>query len=79
MVGMQKSNCLIYAFGKWCDEGGYVVIRRSMYGWWPHFLWTADFHTFYQFIPFTPEHRLLPPLIFIGYVKVTTYNLIDLP
>lgn len=33
------SNCLIFAFNKWRKEGGYVAMRRSHFGWWPHFIW----------------------------------------
>ena len=33
------SNCLIFALGRIFKKGGYLVIRKSRFGWWPHFLW----------------------------------------
>lgn len=32
------SNCFIYAIQQWKRSGGYIVIRKSRFGWWPHFL-----------------------------------------
>ncbi len=32
------SNCLIFAWRRWRRRGGYLLIRRSRHGWWPHFL-----------------------------------------
>lgn len=36
---MRRSNCLIFALKRWRSDGGYLIIRRSRYGWWPHFAW----------------------------------------
>jgi len=36
------SNCLIFAFRLWLTGGGYLVVRKSRAGWFPHFLWCAD-------------------------------------
>lgn len=62
------SNCLFWVIGQWWREGGFVVICRSSYGWWPHFLWTIDLIDFYEFNP--PKKRRLysPPILFYGTV-----------
>lgn len=36
---MRYSNCLVFALGAWFSRGGYLLVRRSRHGWWPHFLW----------------------------------------
>ena len=36
------SNCLLFALAKWWKHGGYVIIRKSHWGWWPHFIWCKD-------------------------------------
>ena len=36
------SNCLIFAIRLWLTGGGYLVVRKSRAGWFPHFLWCAD-------------------------------------
>ena len=64
------SNCFFYAVGRWWREGGYFVVRRSHFGWWPHFLWSPDLVTFYQYGPAVPNHHLrCPPPIFHGVVR----------
>jgi hypothetical protein len=62
-----RCNCLVYALRKWFTHGGYVVMRRSRYGWWPHFLWSPDLLQFFAFVPVKrPHRRWLPPLWFKG-------------
>lgn len=44
-----KTNCLLWAWEKWENEGGYLVIRWckvNKVGWlkWPHFLWLDGKH-----------------------------------
>jgi len=64
------SNCLFYALGKCWREGGYLVIRKSRFGWFPHFLWSPDLKEFWEFTPREPNHnRLLPPVFFHGVVR----------
>ena|SRR5512145_1064036 len=36
------SNCFIFAARMWLARGGYLVVRKSRAGWFPHFLWCAD-------------------------------------
>ena len=33
-----RSNCFFFAVGRWLSRGGYLLIRKSRLGWWPHFL-----------------------------------------
>jgi hypothetical protein len=35
-------NCLIFAIRLWLIGGGYLIVRKSRAGWFPHFLWCAD-------------------------------------
>jgi hypothetical protein len=66
------SNCLIFALHHWFHCGGYLIVRKSHYGWWPHFAWSKDFQQFEQFTPVTPNHtRRFPPLLFRGRIKVS--------
>lgn len=66
-----RSNCIIWALGQWRREGGYVALRRSNYGWWPHMLWSPDMVVWTEFVPVAPKRkRRLPPLWFRGRVIV---------
>jgi len=62
------SNCLIFALGRWYKFGGYIVARKSHYGWWPHFLWSADLITFEHYVPDTPKKGFFPPPLFKGTI-----------
>ncbi len=67
---MTYGNCFIYALRQRWRHGGYVITRRSKYGWWPHFIWSPDLREFRHFIPDRPAHeRLIPPLLFRGSVR----------
>jgi hypothetical protein len=66
-------NCLLFVVGRYLKRGGYIVIHRSDYGWWPHAVWSGDLKTFEQFHPV--KHRRwyarilrwhLPPPLFDG-------------
>lgn len=62
-----KSNCLIFALTRFFTRGGYFVVRKSSYGWWPHFSWSEDLVTFEKFVPHGPcKQRVIPPLWFTG-------------
>lgn len=70
-----RSNCLLFALSRWRERGGYIVITRSLFGWWPHFEWSADLKTFEQFAPFGRKRkRLFPPLYFRGHVTQSTHK-----
>ena len=67
---MARSNCLIFALAHWFRDGGYLIVRRSHWGWFPHFLWSQDLKVFEEFTPLRhAKYRLCPPLLFTGYVR----------
>jgi hypothetical protein len=62
-----QSNCAIYSLPKLASDDGYVIMMKSKYGWWPHFIWTADLEHFETFQPHEKKHRhKLPPILFYG-------------
>lgn len=66
------NNCLLYALGKFMREGGYLIIRKSRFGWWPHLLHSSDLETITDFRPPAPSaDRWLPPLLYRGIVRTT--------
>lgn len=67
---MKYNNCLFWALKKWFKDGGYIVIRRSKYGWFPHFLWMCkDTIILESYVPKNPKKRTFPPILFRGHVK----------
>lgn len=69
----ERTNCLLWALSQWQQHGGYVVFRRSDYGWWPHLFWTVDLVTFKEFTPTEAKYeRRIPPLLFMGRVRTFT-------
>jgi hypothetical protein len=67
------SNCLIFALLRRFRSGAYLISRRSHFGWWNHYSWSADMKTFESFVPVVPNHkRRFPPLIFRGRVQIGT-------
>ncbi len=46
------------------------MIRKSHYGWFPHFIWSKDLKSFEEFHPIAKKrNRWFPPLIFKGYIR----------
>lgn len=64
-----RSNCLIWALVRWWRHGGYIVVRRSYWGPFPHFLWSRDLKRFWSYQPVSPRHKKFPPPFFRGEVK----------
>lgn len=65
----ESGNCLCWALGQWRRHGGYLIVRRSHWGWWWHFLWSRDLTEFAAYEPAAPpRRRWLPPLWFRGQV-----------
>ena len=67
------SNCLLWAIYTFLRRGGFLIISKSEWGWWPHIMWTPDMRTCHQF---EPDHkrrrgRLWPPIVYRGYIKKT--------
>lgn len=66
------SNCLVFALGRWVRHGGYLVVRKSRNGWWPHFIWSLDLIEFMDFAPHEPQRYKCPPLLFRGRIRSQT-------
>ena len=60
-------NCLTYALRTWRmgRPSDHLVIRRSHWGWFPHFAVVFEME---------PRPRWLPPLFFKGVEKITYYR-----
>lgn len=41
------SNCIIFSYSKWIENGGYIIMRKSHWGWWPHFIWAKHIDGLY--------------------------------
>ena len=52
------ANCLIWAFWMQLSSGGYICWRKSVYGWWPHAIWSQDGKDWYEYIPVNFSGRL---------------------
>jgi hypothetical protein len=66
------SNCLIFAFFQWLKHGGYVIARKSKYGWWPHFMWVQSLNDL-EVLEYSLDkkvNRALPPIVFDGTVRM---------
>ena len=66
------SNCWIFALWRLFRRRGFLIISKSEWGWWWHFMWSPDMRTVQQFEPTLKRRkRLFPPFIYKGYVKET--------
>lgn len=65
----ERGNCVVFALRRWYQQGGYLIVRRSWYGWWPHLIWSADLVTFEEFLPVDPTRRRFPPVWFAGMIR----------
>ena len=67
------SNCLFFALNKWLKHGGYLVIRKSRYGFWPHFIWCKDLKNaeIEHYVPTVSRLKLeqLHKFVFKGMIK----------
>lgn len=74
---MKLSNCIIFAlllYWRRRAKGklGYVMVRRSRYGKFPHMLYQEPCHygmRIVSFVPMNPKHKTLPPPMFKGKSK----------
>jgi hypothetical protein len=67
------SNCLVFAVEHWLHCGGYIIFRKSHWGWWFHAIWSKDLKSFEEFHPTgKKKRRWFPPLIFKGYIRHST-------
>lgn len=76
-MGERRSNCLIFALGRFFRRGGYLIVRASRMNrlpWlqWPHFLWAQSLEDLIveQYVPEDARPKWLPPILFRGRVKV---------
>ncbi len=66
------SNCWLFALWRFFINGGFLIVSKSEWGWWAHFMWSPDMRTVQQFEPTLKKRkRLFPPFIYQGYVKET--------
>lgn len=69
-----RSNCLLFAVLLYLrrarkGDAGYLVMRRSRHGAFPHFLYLHRGRRLISYCPRNPRHKLLPPPLFSGFVK----------
>lgn len=62
-------NCWVWALWQWFKYGGSIIVRKSKYGPFPHFMWSPDMMTIYDYNPIQPRNRIMPPTVFKGEVK----------
>lgn len=68
---MEFSNCLLYVLMRMASSGGRMLVQKSLYGWWPHFMHVDGSGCVTEFVPHRPRPRLLlPPPLFRGRVRV---------
>lgn len=64
-----RGNCITWAVAKWRRDGGYLLVRKSHWGWFPHFLWAAKApEDCLSFKPTNPKRQKCPPPWFRGEV-----------
>jgi len=76
--GPRISGCWVWATWRFLTRGGYLVIRKSRWGPWPHFMWSRKLKIFWGYSPINAEAGLirlwplklkLAPPFFRGKVK----------
>lgn len=70
---LRRSNCLFFAVALYWRRRrkrreGYVVMRQSRWGWFPHFLYLES-GRMVSYVPVDPRHKVLPPPIFRGKIR----------
>ena len=67
------TNCLFFAVALFLRRRhGYITVRKSRWGRFPHFLYTEQRNgttRYISYIPLNPKHKKLPPPFFKGRVK----------
>jgi hypothetical protein len=67
---VNRSNCLFFVISHLYHDGGYVIIRKSTMGPFPHFMWSKNLTKFEEYTPFqTKTPHWFPPIWFKGYIK----------
>ena len=75
-------NCLTFALQHWrYGNGDHIVIRKSHWGWFPHFKVMYELHdgtvVIKEFRPIDPTKHRFPPLFFRGEIVTTSYRKIN--
>lgn len=76
-------NCLMFvlAVAKYGKAGDHLLIRKSHWGWFPHFAaifeMADDSIIKKEYVPIDPSKKWLPPLFFKGKVITTTYRKVE--
>ena len=68
-------NCLLFVIDQFLQHpDGYVIIRRSDSGWFPHFLFSRNLKDFWEYTPIKRSNKRLwlPPPFYNGCVRHTT-------
>jgi hypothetical protein len=68
------NNCLFFALSRWNKKGGYLIIRRSRFGWWWHFLWAEKLdgiETLEHYVPNEEKLKVevVSKVLFKGHVS----------
>lgn len=69
------NNCFFFALSKWFKNGGYLAIRKSHLGNFPHFLWIKDLKNadLEHYTPIEPpdkqKERFIDKFLFKGKVS----------
>lgn len=75
---MRRSNCIFFALKLYYrrlakGKHGYLISRRSHFGWFPHYMYGRKRKDgtcqIVGYVPLNPKLKRLPPPIFRGYVK----------
>ena len=74
-----RGNCLTYAWRNWrYRRGDHLVVRKSHWGWFPHFLVMSkpreEEIVIKDFQPVSPKKRTFPPIIFRGKEVTSAYR-----
>lgn len=66
----RNSNCFWWAVRIFVRRRfrGYILIRKSLWGRFPHFLYSERHHTV-SYVPIDPRHKECPPPLFPGFVR----------
>ena len=71
----RKTNCFFFAVYLFFKRKGvgYISVRWSRWGNFPHFLYEEMRHGQIKqisYVPINPRHKKIPPLLFKGKIKI---------
>lgn len=82
MMKSNRSNCAIFAIQRLIERGGYLCIRQSRFGWWPHFVWAPtldEVSGLQNYVPIkrNESFKYIEKFIFVGHVVDHDEGLVD--